>query len=81
MITDKDKPHQRKAQRDLRNAQPHTDQGRHYQSFLLRCWAELYGEEVTWRFSLEAIPSGERIGFAKPEEILDFLGERTACHE
>ena len=52
---------------------------KHYQAYLLRCWAEPIAETVTWRFSLEIIPSGKRIGFAKLSDVLKFLDAQTEC--
>ena len=52
---------------------------RHYQAYLLRCWAEPMAETVIWRFSLENISSGKRIGFAKLSDVLKFLDEQTEC--
>ena len=60
-----------------RSPQLHADQGRHYQAYLLRCWAETLAETVIWRFSLEAIPNGKRIGFAELADVLSFLDRQT----
>lgn len=55
-----------------------------YHSYLLRCWEE--DAPRRWRFMLENPHSGEKRGFEKCEEMLDFIenelaGERTPVHE
>ena len=70
------------AQQQKREAQPFSVPAtsapeRNYHAFLLRCWAETVAETVTWRFSLEAIPGGERTGFANLADLLAFLNGQT----
>jgi hypothetical protein len=51
-----------------------------YHSFLLRLWQVMEDGKPTWRFSLEDPVSGERIGFSRLGELVDFL-VATVCHE
>lgn len=54
-----------------------------YLSYLLRLWRLSGGEErsreekTVWRASLESSYTGERLGFAGLEELIDFLREQT----
>lgn len=50
-----------------------SDRRRVYQAYLLRCWAEPHGENIVWRFSLEAVSNPARYGFAGLTELLQFL--------
>ena len=64
---------------------------RNYQSYLLRLWRVDMNDtprrpdqawprptSPTWRASLEDARTGERIGFAGLEELLDFLREQIS---
>ena len=44
-------------------------------SFLLRLWP---GDETSWRCSLRDLASGERRGFASPDELAAFLATGLA---
>lgn len=44
-----------------------------YRSYLLRLWCTEQSESDCWRASLENPRTGERIGFANPEELFAFL--------
>jgi len=54
-----------------------------YLSYLLRLWrvggdgGTHREEEAVWRASLESPHSGERIGFASLDALIDFLREQT----
>ena len=51
-----------------------------YLSFMLRCWQEQSqtpGQPVVWRFSLEDVETGERLGFANLQILTVFLQEQT----
>lgn len=50
---------------------------RRYLSYLLRLWQTGDGEEQVWRVSLESPGTGERQGFASPEDLFDFLRAQT----
>jgi hypothetical protein len=49
-----------------------------YHSFLLRLWQVMEDGKPIWRFSLEDPVSGERIGFNRLGELVDFLVS-TVC--
>ena len=52
------------------------DEGRNqpdYLSYLLRLWRVTVAGQVVWRGSLECPHTGERLGFADPESLWDFL--------
>ncbi len=61
----------------------------YYYSFLLRLWRPGNDREPVWRASLENPHTGERLGFASPEALFDYLealiekaGEsRLACED
>ena len=44
-----------------------------YAAYLLRLWRERSGESTRWRASLQDTHSGERVGFANPEEMFGYL--------
>ncbi|MEM7128313.1 MAG: hypothetical protein AAF702_18420 [Chloroflexota bacterium] len=46
---------------------------RDYRAYILRCWSEQYDDSPIWRFSLEEIPSGQRMGFSNLTAVADFL--------
>jgi hypothetical protein len=51
-----------------------TSHGQNYRAFLLRCWVESAKEEKdVWRFSLEPVRGGRRLGFSDLETLVDFL--------
>ena len=47
------------------------------QAYLLRLWPQRSKTETNWRFSLQAVPDGERIGFADLVELLIYLEALT----
>jgi hypothetical protein len=53
---------------------PHT-----FQAFILRCWAERseINEEPVWRFSLEPVTGGKRLGFSDLKTLVSFLEHQT----
>jgi hypothetical protein len=54
-------------------AHPHA-----YQAFILRCWAERsLNEKSVWRFSLEPVAGGKRVGFADLKTLVSFLEQKT----
>jgi hypothetical protein len=51
-------------------ARPHI-----YQAFILRCWAERGLDETpVWRFCLEPVSGGKRMGFSDLKTLVSFLG-------
>jgi hypothetical protein len=50
-----------------------------YQAFILRCWAERGGgdEKPAWRFSLEPVAGGKRLGFSDLKTLVSFLEGQT----
>jgi hypothetical protein len=57
-------------------AHPHA-----YQAFILRCWAESsHDEKPVWRFSLEPVAGGKRMGFSDLKMLVYFLEHQTS-HE
>lgn len=44
-----------------------------YISYLLRMWETRNGERSIWRASLETPGSGQRLGFASLESLMEFL--------
>lgn len=49
-----------------------------YQAFVLRCWAERDGDEKpVWRFSLEPVAGGKRLGFSDLKTLVSFLERQT----
>ena len=48
-----------------------------YVSYLLRLWSVRVDHETEWRASLESSLTGERLGFASLDELLDFLRRET----
>jgi hypothetical protein len=53
-----------------------------YQAFILRCWAESSQEErPVWRFSLEPVAGGKRLGFADLKMLVSFLEDQTNREE
>jgi hypothetical protein len=42
-------------------------------SYILRLWIEVLEGKRVWRFSLEDTYSGERKGFARPEELFTYI--------
>jgi len=53
--------------------QTHAPHGHNYKAFLLRCWIENAKEGAIWRFSLEPVEGGRRLGFSDLEALVDFL--------
>lgn len=49
---------------------------RRYMAYLLRLWQVRCEERWAWRASLESARSGERLGFASPDQLFDFLRGR-----
>jgi hypothetical protein len=55
-------------------ARPHS-----YQAFILRCWAERsLDEKPVWRFSLEPVAGGKRLGFSDLKTLVSFLERQTS---
>jgi hypothetical protein len=54
-------------------------EARDYVAYLLRLWREKGGESTRWRASLQDPRSGERVGFANPEELFEFLLRQTGA--
>jgi hypothetical protein len=52
-------------------------EARGYIAYLLRLWRERDGELSRWRASLQDPRSGERVGFARLEELFRFLRQET----
>lgn len=50
-----------------------TSYDHNYKAYLLRCWIEIAEERTTWRFSLEPVGGGRRLGFSNLEALVDFL--------
>jgi hypothetical protein len=51
-----------------------------YQAFILRCWAESsLAEKPVWRFSLEPVAGGKRIGFSDLKTLVSFLERQTGA--
>jgi hypothetical protein len=48
-----------------------------YLSYLLRLWSMRVDDKTVWRASLESAITGERIGFASLDDLLDFLKRQT----
>ncbi len=48
-----------------------------YLSYLLRLWREDDEGKAVWRASVESSLSDERVGFAHPEELFEFLRRQT----
>ena len=48
-----------------------------YIAYLLRLWQVRDGEGLVWRALLERPGSGERLGFASPEELFAYLAAET----
>jgi hypothetical protein len=48
-----------------------------YLSYVLRLWQAREDGEISWRASLQTVPSGERQGFASLEELFDYLLRQT----
>lgn len=60
------------------NSHRQADPGVHwYVSYLLRMWSAEQGEATCSRASLEDPHTGERFGFASPEELFSFLTEKV----
>lgn len=59
-------------------ARPYSHQA-YYQAFILRCWAERgdTDEKPVWRFSLEPVAGGKRLGFSDLKMLLSFLERQT----
>ncbi len=51
-----------------------------YRSYLLRLWCTEPSEPDCWRASLEDPRTGERIGFANPEELFAFLMQQIEAN-
>jgi hypothetical protein len=49
----------------------------HYLSYLLRLWLENGEEGMSWRVSLESTESGERVGFANLDLMVEYLNQKT----
>jgi hypothetical protein len=51
-------------------------------AFLLRGWIEnAEGEKAIWRFSLEAVGGGKRLGFSDLEALVNFLKDDISRRE
>lgn len=50
---------------------------RRYVAYLLRLWVEPGADPAPWRASLQNPRSGERIGFAHPEDLIRYLRSLT----
>ena len=50
----------------------------HYLSYLLRLWPASRDTEATWHASLENPHTGQRLGFANLEDLLQFLKEEIS---
>ena len=49
-----------------------------YQAFILRCWAESsLNETPVWRFSLEPVAGGKRMGFSDLKMLVSILEQQT----
>jgi hypothetical protein len=50
-----------------------------YQAVVLRCWVEggSSGDKPVWRFSLEPVAGGRRLGFSDLKTLLSFLEHQT----
>ena len=48
-----------------------------YLSYLLRLWQSGDGDRLAWRASLESPQTGERRGFASPDELFEYLRARA----
>jgi hypothetical protein len=51
-----------------------------YQAFILRCWAERgrTAEKPVWRYSLEPVAGGKRLGFSDLKTLVSFLEQQTS---
>jgi hypothetical protein len=47
-----------------------------YYSYILRLWQAGDSDHPQWRLSLEDPRTGIRLGFARPEEMLEFLRQK-----
>lgn len=48
-----------------------------YQAFILRCWTEHSLDEMpVWRFSLEPVVGGKRMGFSDLKTLVSFLEQQ-----
>lgn len=54
------------------------DRKRRYLAYLLRLWQVRDKGQVGWRASIENVHTGERRGFASPEELFAFLEARVS---
>ena len=50
-----------------------------YSSYLLRIWHVAEGETLSWRFYLEDLQTGKRMGFANHEILFAFLEAASAA--
>lgn len=50
-----------------------------YLSYLLRLWRVTIAGQIVWRGSLECPHTGERLGFAGPDSLWDFLQTQMQC--
>jgi hypothetical protein len=48
-----------------------------YLSYLLRLWLENGEEGISWRVSLESTETGERVGFANMDLMVEYLNQKT----
>ncbi len=53
------------------------DKQQRYLSYLVRLWQTSDGTKQIWRASLEIPGTGERQGFARLEDLFDFLQTQT----
>ena len=53
-----------------------TEEKLEYLAYLLRLWRTGLGENVVWRASLQDPQSGQRIGFASLDEVVEFLEQK-----
>jgi len=54
-----------------------TDERRRYLAYLVRLWQTRSDGDQIWRASLERPDTGERLGFASLEDLIDFLLAQT----
>ena len=54
-----------------------------YRSYVLRLWRSSTEEGALWRASLEDVQTGERVGFASLEALMEYLRTMAAgsCEE
>jgi len=55
-----------------------TDEKRSYRAYMLRMWQIKVDGEYVWRVTLESSLTGERLGFAGLDALVQYLREVTA---